>query len=133
MQAFGSGLQPIETAQGLPNSCYTDPVMFKIEKIRYSLQTGLLLVLGLMCRFLAVSVLSTFWMMPAMLANRAMSMQHKFQMRDNNYQNLRACQKNETGLLNIAHFFQMFCLGSTKTKLLPSFFYQKVRKSTLNA
>ena len=60
MDAFVSVLQPIETAQGLPNSCYTDPVMFQIEKSRYLLQTGLLLALGLMCRFLAVSVLSTF-------------------------------------------------------------------------
>ena len=32
MDAFGSVLQPIETARGLPNSCYTDPVMFQIEK-----------------------------------------------------------------------------------------------------
>ena len=31
MDAFVSVLQPIETAQGLPNSCYTDPVMFQIE------------------------------------------------------------------------------------------------------
>ena len=60
MDAFGSVLQPIETAQGLPNSCYTDPVMFQIEKNRYSLQTGLLVALGLICRFLAVSILSTF-------------------------------------------------------------------------
>ncbi len=32
MDAFVSALQPIETAQGLPNSCYTDPAMFQIEK-----------------------------------------------------------------------------------------------------
>jgi len=32
MDAFVPVLQPIETAQGLPNSCYTDPVMFQIEK-----------------------------------------------------------------------------------------------------
>ena len=32
MDAFVSVLQPIENAQGLPNSCYTDPVMFQIEK-----------------------------------------------------------------------------------------------------
>ena len=32
MDAFVSVLQPIETAQGLPNGCYTDPVMFQIEK-----------------------------------------------------------------------------------------------------
>ena len=75
----------------------------------------------------------TFWMMPAMLAKGAMSMRHKFQMRDNNYQNLEACQKNGTGLLNIAHFSQMFCMGSIKTTPLPSFFYQKVRKPSLNA
>ena len=32
MDAFVPVLQPIESAQGLPNSCYTDPVMFQIEK-----------------------------------------------------------------------------------------------------
>ena len=32
MDAFASALQPIETAQGLTNSCYTDPAMFQIEK-----------------------------------------------------------------------------------------------------
>ena len=61
MNAFVSVLQSIETAKGLPNSCYTNPAMFQIEKSRYSLQTGLLLALDLMFRFLAVSVLSTFW------------------------------------------------------------------------
>ena len=61
MDAFVSVLQPIETAQGLPNSCYTDPVMFQIEKKQIFVRTGLLLALVLMCRFLAVSVLSTFW------------------------------------------------------------------------
>ena len=39
MDAFVSALQPIETAQGLPNSCYTDPAMFQIEKKAASLQT----------------------------------------------------------------------------------------------
>ena len=31
MDEFVSVLQPIESAKGLPNSCYTDPVMFEIE------------------------------------------------------------------------------------------------------
>ena len=37
MDAFFSVLQPIEPARGLPNSYYTDPVIFEIEKSRYSL------------------------------------------------------------------------------------------------
>ena len=32
MDAFVSVLQPIETARGLANSCYTNPAMFQIEK-----------------------------------------------------------------------------------------------------
>jgi len=39
-----------------------------------------------------------------MLAKGAMSMRHKFQMRNKNYQNSETCRKNGTGLLNIAHF-----------------------------
>ena len=31
MDAFVSVLQPIESTQALPNSCYTDPVMSQIE------------------------------------------------------------------------------------------------------
>lgn len=31
MDAFDSVLQPIESAKGLPNSCYTDPAMFEQE------------------------------------------------------------------------------------------------------
>ncbi|GEM_PF-3528715 len=31
MDEIVSVLQPIESAQGQPNSCYIDPVMFQIE------------------------------------------------------------------------------------------------------
>ena len=32
MDALVTVLQPIETVQSLPNSCYTDPTIFQIEK-----------------------------------------------------------------------------------------------------
>ena len=34
MDGFDTVLKPIETAQGLPNACYTDPAMFTHESDR---------------------------------------------------------------------------------------------------
>ena len=41
--------------------------------------------------------------------------------------------ENGTGLLNIAHFSQMFYVESTKTTPLLFFFHHEVKKPTLNA
>ena len=50
MDGFNAVLQPIESAQGLPNSCYTDPAMFEEETKRLFAADWAAIGFGLMFR-----------------------------------------------------------------------------------